>query len=289
MINVNCRRCGVVNVVADETCKVCGADLRPAPAPREVRPTPQYQTPPPPSVNDVIKPFSGAGELINSTLSLYRDNFWLIAKISFVIVAPFEIFRALSTQQLNQDPQVTFGIFVLQILSNVLVVPALFYALLKVMQTGTAPGVNEAYRWGLGKIAKLSLVALLNWIVIGIALMLCIIPGIFMGLAFFVAYPVSVFENLSGNKALQRSYKLTEGRRWNILGASIVIGLIVMAAAIPAGMISGMLALNGISFWPLEAAAAIVADIIAEAGTVLTLVVYLSIMRALESEQSVIE
>jgi hypothetical protein len=278
MMNVNCRRCGVVNLVADEVCKVCGADLQPAPTYRKppTPPEPEYQT------NRLIQPFDGPGALISSTLSLWKNNFWLIAKIAFVIVAPFEMFRVLSEQRMEQDPQLMLGVLTLQIFSNVLIVPALFYALMKVMETGVAPGVNEAYRWGLSKIPKLALASVLAWVLCALGSLLCIIPGIFLMMAFYVVYPVAVFENTSATDALRRSYKLTEGRRWNILAASIVVALIVMLAALPATLVSAAFTLNDLAFWPLKVVALIFADIVAEAGTVLTLVVYLSILRALE-------
>lgn len=282
MMNVNCRRCGVVNLVADEACKVCGADLQPTPAYRSspTRPEPDYERPP--ATNDLIQPFDGAGALIRSTFKLWKDNFWLIAKISFVVVAPFELFRVLNEQTMQQDPQLVVGILGLQIFSSVLVVPALFYALMKVMETGIAPGINEAYRWGLSKIPKLMLAAFMAWVLSMLGLILCIIPGVFVILALYVVYPVAIFENGSATDALRRSYGLTEGRRWTILAAGIVVGLIAMLATIPSAALSAFFAYNDLAFWPLQVVFAIFADIVAEAGTILMLVVYLSILRALE-------
>ena len=282
MMNVNCKRCGVVNLVADEMCKVCGADLQPAPAYRTppTRPDLDYESPP--QTNNLIQPFDGAGGLINSTLTLWKDNFWLIAKIAFVVIAPFEMFRVWSEQRMREDPQLLFGILALQIFSNTLVVPAMFYALMKVMETGTAPGINEAYRWGLGKIPKLALAAFMTMVLCLLGSLLCIIPGIFAMLALYVVYPVAIFENGSATDALRRSYALTEGRRWTILGAGIVMAIIAGLGALPAAALSAFLAFNELNFWPLQVVAAIFTDIVAEAGSVLTLVVYLSILRALE-------
>lgn len=286
-MDVKCAQCGYVNVVADEACRACGFELQPVPFYQDAPSQPEvdYQTEPPRLLSDVIQPFSGAGELISSTLRLFKDNFWMIAKFAFVIVAPFEIFRALSEQRMQQDPQLALGVFTLQLFSNVLIVPALFYGLMKVMETGVTPGINEAYRWGWSKIPKLAVASLIAWLLIGAGSLLCIIPGVFLFLAFHVVYPVAVFENGSVIDVLKRSYNLTEGRRWNILAAALVVGFVAFLAAIPAFTLNLIFVVNEISFWPLQAAAAIFGAIVAEAGTVLTLVVYLSILRALESGQ----
>jgi hypothetical protein len=50
-----------------------------------------------------------------------------------------------------------------------------------------------------------------------------------------------------------------------------------------------LLVFNGINYWPLQVLAEIVSDILAQGATVLSLVIYLGILRTLESRQSLIE
>ena len=288
MINVRCLRCGVVNLVTDEVCKVCGADLQPAIAGAEI--PPQAESDPSTRVyGDVIPPFEGASDGIGPTVHLFKKNLWLITKIVFVIVAPFEVFKALSLGQAEIDWQLTLGLFLMQRMCDALVAPALFYALLKVIQTGAAPGVNEAYRWSLSKFPKLILVSLMYVILVGLASLLLVIPGIILGVAFSVALPVAVFEKGSAVDALRRSSQLTRGHRWDIFAASLVIGLLIGVISLGIGGALTIFALNGITFWPLTVAVAVVSDIFAEAATVLSLVIYLGILRTLESGRSVIE
>jgi hypothetical protein len=284
MNNVRCLRCGVVNVVTDEVCKVCGAELQPA-----ISQTEDASDPVPRVYNDVIPPFDGPSDGIGTTVRLFRKNVWLITKIVFVIVAPFEIFKAFSVRQAEPDWQLSLGLFALQLMCNVLVAPALFYALLKVVQTGSAPSVNEAYRWGLGKIPKLAIAAAVSWILTLLGMLLLIIPGIILSLAFIVVYPVAVFEKGSAIDALRRSAELTRGRRWNIFGASFIIGILIGGINLAANGLVGIFTLNGITFVPLDVAVGIFGDILGEATTVLSLVIYLGILRTLESGQSVIE
>ena len=95
---------------------------------------------------------------------LFTKNFWLITKIVFVIVAPFELFKVMSIGDVADDWQLTFGVFLLELMCKVLIAPALIYALMKVMQTGVAPGVNESYRWGFSKLGKLGVCAVISWL-----------------------------------------------------------------------------------------------------------------------------
>jgi len=288
MTNATCIQCGTVNLVADESCTVCGSDLRSEiseadrAAHRAWDPNPRFFT-------DDIPPFTGPSDGIGPTFHLFRKNVWLIAKIVFVIVAPFEVFKTLSVHQAVRDWQLLVGLFALDRVCDVLITPALFYALLKVMQTGVAPGINEAYRWGLSKIPKLAVASFLAWILTSLGLVLLVIPGIIISLGFMLVTPVAVFENGSAVNALRRSWALTSGHRWNILGATFVLAILIWignAAVIGA---AGLFRLNGISFWPIDVTAQILADIFARVITVLSLVLYVGILRTLESGQSVIE
>ena len=288
MTNVTCNLCGAVNGVADEVCKVCGAELQSPFQYDESSPPPDGadQSPQP----DIIRPFDGAGSILGPTITLFAGKIWLITKIVFVIVAPFEIFKALSIGTTTEpDWQLGVGIFALQLLSNALIVPALYFALVKAIETGNEPSVNEAYRWGLSKMPKLALSAVMSWFLIMLGTLLCVIPGIIAGLLFHVVYPVAVFEKGSAVDVLNRSYELTQRRLLSIFLAGIVITILGALCSAPPALITGALAEQGMRYLPVEIAAAIFIDIVAEIATVFSLVVYLSILRALGRTRSVIE
>ena len=281
MTNIKCIHCGAVNNVAGEVCKVCGAELQSQPPSPEPEPPRIDGDELHPSLN-AIPPLEGASDIIGPTCSLFYKNFWLITKIIFVIVAPLEIFKALSVGKMEHDPQLAAGITALQVLCNVLIAPALFYSLMKVIETGSAPTVNEAYRWGLGRIPKLTLCAIMSWILVLVGFVLFIIPGIIVSLALHVVYPVAIFEKRGPIEVLERSWMLTKGHRLSILGGGIVVAILAGLCSMPATAIASALALNQVSFLPLEVAAAIFVDIVAEVTTVSSLVVYLGILRTLE-------
>jgi hypothetical protein len=291
MTNVKCNRCGVVNGLSNEICKACGLELSPSVAYSDAPRTyyPEFPRSSPLLINS-IKPFDGVFEAIGSTVTIFSKNIWLITKLVLVIVTPFEVFKALSFADTGAGNwQLALGTFALQVFCSVLIAPALIYALMKVMQTGIAPGINESYRWGLSKVIKLLLCTIMVTVLVGAGCALLVIPGIILYLAFELVYPIAVLEGGSPTEILKRSYAMTKGHRWNILGATIVMSILLAVASAPVTILVASLAFSGMNYWPLQALAAIISDILTQGTTILSLVIYLGILRTLESQQSLIE
>lgn len=290
MTNVKCIRCGVVNVLSNEICKACGLELSPSVSYSETPRTfyPEFPRSSPLLINSV-KPFDGVMDALGSTVTIFSKNFWLITKLVLVIVTPFEIFKALSVGETADNWQLVVGTLALQIFCSVLIAPALIYALMKVMQTGVAPGINESYRWGISKLINLLLCTAMVAVLVSVGFALCVIPGVFLYLAFNIVYPIAVLEGGSPIQILKRSYAMTKGYRWNILGATFMMSVMLAVAGAPVTILVAWLGFSGASFWPLHALAAIITDILSQGATILSLVIYLGILRTLESPQSLIE
>jgi hypothetical protein len=238
-------------------------------------------TPPP---NSSIGPVYGSSNALGPTFRLFTNNLWLITKLTVVIVAPLEILKVWSAPELEHDWQLQVGTFLLQWLSNVLIAPALIFALMNVIQTGVAPGVNECYRWGAGRLPKLIICAIMAGVLETLGTLLFIVPGVIIALQLSLVYPIAVLENSSPMNVLSDSKRLTKGHRMNILGAAIVIlgSVAVMSAMI--GALAG-LAQGSFAFLILLVAA-VIGDILSQASTVLFLVIYLGIRRTLEAGQA---
>ena len=284
MTDTNCVRCGIVNRLSNEVCIACGADLqilKPPPVRESALDWQPLTEPDDPFPG--IYPFRGVGDILSPTIDLFTRNLWLITKIVFVVVAPFEIFQVMSLGDVENDWQLTAVTFVLGAICQVLIAPALIYALMKTIQTGVAPGVNESYRWGLSRLAKLCICAAIAWALQLLGYALCIIPGIIISLALELVYPLAVLEKGSPAEILRRSSELTRGRRWKIFLAVIVIALLTSVISVPASLLT----LEVVGFWPVTVLAAILVDIVEQAHTVLSLVIYLSILRTPQWEHSI--
>ena len=268
-------------------CKVCEIELNP------IRPSTAgavfYPAYPPGSSSHqprvTIGPFNGVSDVLGPAMLLFTKNFWLITKICVVVTAPFEIFRALSFRNVEHDPQLAAGIFLLDLLCTIVIAPALTYALMQVMQTGVVPGVNESYRWGFSKLGKLGLCAVISWILMAVGAVACIIPGIIVALSLSLVFPIAILEKGSPLEVLQSSYELTKGHRWKILGASLVIFILMGTLSLPVEFAGEYLAVRDPALWPAQAAGAIFGSIMHQSTMVLALVTYLSI-RALWSQST---
>jgi hypothetical protein len=215
----------------------------------------------------------GVIHVVGKTLSLFGRHLWLITRIVFLVVAPFEIVKELSLAQAI-DWQTRVVTLLLGAVCQVLIAPALIYALMKILETGNAPGVNESFRWGLTKLWQLGVCAAISWVLQALGYMLCIIPGIIVSMTLVLVYPVAILENGSPEMVLKRSSQLTRGYRFEILLAEIVLGSIALVLALGASVLTG-----DANSAPLDISVAIVTDILEQAFTVLSLVMYLTLLR----------
>lgn len=268
-----CTYCGFSVEPAAEFCVRCGRELnQAAQSPFETersRTDGQLYS---------IGPFTDLGAVIGPTLKIFTNNFWMISKLVFVIFAPLEILKTLSIEPENRTWQSTLGAVFLGLVCNALIAPSLIYALVTLMRTGVAPSLHESYRWGLRRLVPFSICALLSGLLVGVGTLLFVIPGLILLVAFELVYPMATLENGSPAEILKRSYELTKGYRWNIFWSILVLALLCGAVSFPINVASTVLVAEGMTFWPLIAALAVLVDIINESGTVLALVIYLSIL-----------
>lgn len=292
MTNLKCIRCGTLTTDTSQICKICEIELNPIGEPPLSTGSVLFSSyQPAAGSNDystkstTIRPFHGVGDVLTPTLVLFIKHFWLITKLSIVIVAPFEIFKALNLADIKSDWQLSAGLYVLGLMCSVLIAPALTYALIQTMQTGSAPGINESYRWGFTKLGKLTVAAAISWIGSTLGFMLCIIPGVFIALSLSLVFPIAILEKGSAWDAIQSSSELTKRHRGNIFLAYLVIFLVTLLFGVPAKLLGEYLGATNSALWPLQAAAAIFSDVIAQSNLVFSLVTYLSI-RALWSQSA---
>ena len=288
MTELRCIHCGSFNFSHDQICKICQFELNPAiQLPPGALVFPARQTSPgshssTSTTLDSINPFHGVTDVLGPTIKLFIENFWLITKIVAVIVVPFQLLSTLSFRNVAHDSQLSITLFFLELLCQLLIAPALIYSLMQVMQTGKAPGVNEAYRWGFDKLGKLVACAAIAWLLQGLGLMLCVVPGIVIAVSLILVCPLAVLERSSVSEVLLDSKELTKGHRWNIFGAVLILWLLISLFSLPAQGLAHYLVAANFGYWPIAVLTAILSDIVEQSTTVLALVTYLSI-RALSS------
>lgn len=273
MLSTDCAYCGDANQAPAQICFACGDDLTLQPV-NGINQNGEWEplidpNQPLPGMDDF-----GVDTALSETLSLFSSKFWLITKIVVVAVAPFEMFRALNLARISYQWELATWTFLLSGACEVLVVPALIYALMKDILTGENAGVHESYRWGLTKIGKLAICAIIVSLLKALGYALLIIPGIIVSLVFILVYPIAVLEKGSVSEVFARSIELVRGHWLQIFLAWVVLGVLMLIASVFNSFIVELS-----SFWLITATAAIAGDILKQAATVLSLVLYLSLPR----------
>lgn len=281
MSNTYCVQCGAVNQIGDNDCVGCGSYLATQPTfatsassqwtagdPHEWQP-----------LSDPDKPLPGVesftiNHVLALTLRYFTIHLWLIVRIVFVVVAPFEFFRVMTLTHLQQDWSTISLTWVLGGVCNILIAPALVYALVKVLETGAAPGVNESFRWGLTKIGRVAVCAAISGALQLLGYALCVVPGIIVGLTLALVYPVAILERGSLGEVFSRSNELTQGYRWEMFGAYFLVWLLTLIVSAPAGLLS-----KNLDSVELAAFLGVATDIAQQLFTVLSLMTYLTLMR----------
>lgn len=93
---------------------------------------------------------------------------------------------------------------------------------------------------GLSRLLPVIGTSLIAGILIGLASLLLVIPGIILSMVFWVAIPVCVAENLGASASLSRSAGLTKGYRWQVFGIVLLLTVISIAIGAIVGLASGL-------------------------------------------------
>ena len=196
----------------------------------------------------------GVGEILDVAITIYRRNARTLLTLVFVVVAPFEILSALfQASALPDDELITetepgslelqedfwigvagFGAAaVLSFLGATIATGACFKAIAD-GYLGEQAEWRPALAYAARRLHSILWVTFLGGLLAVLGLILFIIPGIYLYVAFAVAVPVLLTEGVRGRKALGRSRRLVKGRWWGtfavvILG-SILVGIVEAAA-----------------------------------------------------------
>jgi hypothetical protein len=192
---------------------------------------------------DLSRP-RGLGDLLGTTLSLYARHFWLFAGLAVAIVVVVDtIVFGIAAGWLwkSYDPGESEDLLAIEFLLPVLVLVPLIsaahaQAVVKLGE-GQVPTFAETLQASTRHFAPVLAVVAMYTFGSLFALLLLIVPGVYLWIAWFVAAPAAVVEGKRGRGALGRSRDLVRGSWWRAFGIAITItlisasGLLVMEAA----------------------------------------------------------
>lgn len=184
-----------------------------------------------------------AGRAVSRTFSVFFRNFLPFALIALVLTSPTYVYTILALPTdwtaAVEMPMAGVGQIVVSIVGFLLyflVTAALVYGTLQDLR-GEKASIGECFSQGLGRMFPVLGIALVTYLVIFLAALALIIPGIYVAVMLWVTIPVAVVER-RGIGSLGRSSELTRGYRWRIVGALVIYLLIAFGISMLFGVVS---------------------------------------------------
>ncbi len=172
----------------------------------------------------MIQKIREATELLIRNLPLYSAivlTIWFPAAILLVYLRLYVFPETANGNELQMFTQEFRVASLIEVIFGPLCAGAIIHATAQLKQNAPASyGASMAY--GAQQSLRLLGARIVYGFMVGLGLLALIIPGIFLALRLALIEPIVVLERLNGLEARKRSTKLTQGIRWQILGAMLL-------------------------------------------------------------------
>jgi hypothetical protein len=202
----------------------------------------------------------GIGEVLDVAIKIYWRNARTLMFLVLFVVGPAQLLLNFVTVSATPEDEEDFltttetgdvefdstelGTFfaglgaalVISFLASTIATGAAFRAIAE-SYLGRKPGWRESLGYVLRRLHSVLWVTILGGLLVGLGIILCIVPGVYLLVAFTVAVPVLLTEGVKGRRALGRSRDLVRGRWWHTL-AIVFLGALLVG--IVGGAIQGL-------------------------------------------------
>lgn len=205
------------------------------------------------------------GEILDVGFKIYVRHFGLLMKTVALVVVPVQIVGGLILLGTVEDPQVITGEYefdtgndkadttgsiasglvtflgggLAQILATAACVKAISDVYLQ-----QSPSAGESLRFAGRRFPALLWLTILQGTLLIFAFLALVGPGIWLTVAWIVAFPALLLEGFRGRKALGRSFRLVRNRWWPTFGVILLAYLLAAAVQLVSGAILGGLSLT---------------------------------------------
>ena len=210
----------------------------------------------------------GIGEIIDVAIKVYRARFGVLVKSVAVVLGPVFALSALirisfpagedlfeetqpgATPEFNVDEFWPFIagtglIIVLAYLASQIATGACFKAISGAYLDEEA-GWQDSLRFARSKLGSLVWLSFLTAVCVIPGLLLCILPGVYLWIAWTVAAPVLLLEDVRGWKAMKRSRQLVKGRFWPTFAVVLLVAILTgIVQAVFVGILAGLVSVSG--------------------------------------------
>ena len=174
------------------------------------------------------------GGVLGRGFSIFFDNILAFGLLAIVINSPTYLYTLItgrsSDPSMQDAPAVAIAVLFLNLILSAILTATLAYGTFQGLR-GRRAGLGECISRGLAVMLPVIGVSILLGLCIGLGMVVFVIPGIFMMVALWVAIPAAVVESPGVTGSLGRSWELTSGYRWQILGIILIIIILTFVAA----------------------------------------------------------
>ena len=202
------------------------------------------------------------GGILDYTIRLYKDNFKFILTVVGTVIIPISVIWAViqTAMMPNISPEAYAGLAqeeMTELMSSQLTGSLLTFVgvLITLVDNSVAQGAlvhgmahrflgrdmspSDSIRVGFRNLPRLIGASILMGLGIMGGSLLCIIPGIYLALAWYVVIPVLIFEGQPVGSIFGRSMKLMKGQMGKAFVLAFLLGIIGIAAAVFAQLVPG--------------------------------------------------
>ncbi|MDB5465792.1 MAG: hypothetical protein JWQ46_554 [Phenylobacterium sp.] len=189
------------------------------------------------------------GRVIQELFAVLRSNFATFAILALILTGlPTALVGFLQLNMVRSGTQGLSGFGaggIVSGLATLILQAALIYGTVADLN-GRPVSVTDGLRTGLRVFLPLLGISILYVLAVAVGLVLLVVPGVMIAIAWCVAIPVFVIEQTGVFDAFGRSAQLTRGNRWRIFGlfliyviATVIVEAIVGALGGAVGVASG--------------------------------------------------
>jgi uncharacterized membrane protein len=201
----------------------------------------------PPNARRVLLGEQTASTLLANIVHMYRHHFGVVvgcAALPYVLPAMMLTFAVGNLKPGERQPALLVAAFAAFGLAyvNLFLVPAALTVVLSDICLGNAPTLKRAFSRVLGRRRwwHLFTTSILLGLAMTVGLILVIVPGVWLLVRTVFAVPVVVLEGRRNRDAIRRSFVLTKGQVWRLIGLFFLTFLLAELASILLGLVLGV-------------------------------------------------
>lgn len=200
----------------------------------------------------------GVGEILDASIKLVRRHFRALALVTLIVTVPIAVISGLitvattdfcegpgcvneftgDTIYVSENDAPYIGGRVVNVLLGVLefvIVQIACFRILAEGYLGRAVSAGDSMRYAVSRGGAALWLTVLLFAGLILAFLALILPGIWLAVAWSVAFPVLLVERTGGAAALKRSFQLVRGFWWSTFARLLVAGLLITVVAAAAG------------------------------------------------------